>query len=121
MPELSKRLWLYIIAISASGITLLVYWTYTIPLSWGIVIGFLFWAVLDIMAESAPVALPQGGFVTLGFPIIYASLLIYGPGISSWVVICGTVIEAKRRGRKRWYGVLSVSYTHLTLPTICSV
>eukprot|EP00969_Alexandrium_andersonii_P119359 5277415-Alexandrium_andersonii.AAC.1 len=24
-------------------------------------------------------------------------------------------------GRRRWHGALPVSYTHLTLPTICSV
>jgi len=107
LPELSKRLSLYVITVSIVGITLLAYWTYNTVFSWGIVIGFLFWAALDIIAELTPVALPQGGFVTLGFPVIYASLLIYGPGISSWiVVVCNTIVEAKRRGRKSWYIIL---------------
>jgi len=106
LPELSKKLWLYIIAVSVTGITLLVYWTYNIAFSWEIVGGFLLWVVLAIIAELTPVALPQGGFVTLGFPIIYASLLIYGPGISSWVaIVCNTIMEGKQRGRKFWYAI----------------
>jgi len=107
LPELSKRLWLYIILVTAVGTVLLAHWTYNIILSWEVLRGFLFWAALDIIAELTPVALPQGGFVTLGFPVIYASLLVYGPGVSSWiVVVCNTIVEAKLKGRKFWYGIL---------------
>jgi len=116
LPELSKRLWLYIILVTAVGTVLLAHWTYNIILScniilsWEVLRGFLFWAALDIIAELTPVALPQGGFVTLGFPVIYASLLVYGPGVSSWiVVVCNTIVEAKLRGRKQYMGGIAIT------------
>ena len=49
----------------------------------------LFWCLLAIGVELLPVPLPQGGFVTLGFPIIFASLLLWGPVIGGWVAVTG--------------------------------
>jgi len=46
------------------------------------------------------------GIFTLGFPISFAVLLIYGPGLSSWVAVCGTIVEVKRRKKEEWYVVL---------------
>ncbi|MEA1964531.1 MAG: HD-GYP domain-containing protein [Candidatus Aerophobetes bacterium] len=96
MPSVRKGLRIYVIIISCAGLALLVYWTRSIPLKGEILRGLLFWAVLSVIIESMPVRLSQGEIVTLGFPIAYASLLIYGPGISSWVAICGAIIGVGR-------------------------
>ncbi len=106
MPELSRKVRLYVTAVSIAGIVLLIRWTWSITFSWKLLGEFPFWASLAILAELGPVALPQGGFVTLGFPISFAVLLIYGPGLSSWVAVCGTIVEAKRRKKGEWYVVL---------------
>jgi len=52
----------------------------------------LFWCLLAIGVEFLPVPLPQGGFVTLGFPIIFASLLLWGPVVGSWVAVTGAIL-----------------------------
>jgi len=96
LPGIGKGTRIYTIAISCIGIALLVYWTSNISLKGEILRGFLFWAVLSVMIESMPIYLSRQEIVTLGFPITYASLLIYGPGISSWVAICGAIIGVGR-------------------------
>jgi len=106
LPELSRKVRLYVTAVSIAGIVLLIRWTWGITFSWKLLGEFPFWASLALLAELGPVALPRGGFVTLGFPISFAVLLIYGPGLSSWVAVCGTIVEAKRRKKEEWYVVL---------------
>jgi len=99
LPSSRKGLRVYMIVISCVGLALLVYWTSSISLKGEVLRGFLFWAVLSVIIESMPVYLSQREIVTLGFPITYASLLIYGPGISSWVAICGATIGVGRSKR----------------------
>jgi len=91
LSSIDKGKRVYIIIITCAGLALLAYWTSSISLKGEVLRGFLFWAVLSVIIESMPVYLSQSEIVTLGFPIAYASLLIYGPGISSWVAICGAI------------------------------
>lgn len=106
MPDLSKKLCIYVGVVIAAGGGLLCYWTLNITPSGDVLKGFLFWTILVIVVESLPVPLLYGGFITLGFPVVYAALLVYGPGISSWVAICGTVIGVGRTRREPWYRML---------------
>ncbi|MFQ5834992.1 MAG: HD-GYP domain-containing protein [bacterium] len=106
MPDLPKKVWIYVGIVVAAGGGLLCYWTLNITPSGGVLKGFLFWTILVIVVESLPIPLLYGGFITLGFPVVYAALLVYGPGIGSWVAICGTVIGVGRTQRQPWYRML---------------
>ena len=106
MPDLPRKLCLYVGIVIAAGGCLLSYWTLNITPSGDVLKGFLFWAILAIVVESLPIPLQHGGFMTLGFPVTYAALLVYGPGISSWVYICGIVIGVVCIQRQPWYRTL---------------
>jgi len=106
VPDLSKKLCVYIGIVIAAGGGLLCYWTLNITPSGDALKGFLFWAILAIVVESLPIPLQHGGSMTLGFPVAYAALLVYGPGISSWVAVCGTVIGIVCTQRQPWYRTL---------------
>ena len=106
MPDLPKKLRLYIGIVIAAGGCFLYYWTRNITPSGDVIKGFLFWAILATVVESLPVPLPYGGFITLGFPVVYATLLAYGPGISSWVAVCSIVIGVLCTERQPWYRIL---------------
>lgn len=71
------------------------------PFSWEIAKGFLFWSILILATESLRTPLPYGGSVTLGFPIVYATLLMYGPAFSSLIAFCGSLLELKSKGDKK--------------------
>jgi len=96
-----KRIKLYTIFIICSGLSLLAYLTLNMPFSWEIARGFLFWSILILATESLRTPLPYGGSVTLGFPIVYATLLMYGPAFSSWIALCGSLLELKSKGDKK--------------------
>lgn len=106
MPDLPKKLRLYVGLVIAVGAGLLYYWTRNITPSGELLKGFLFWAILAIVVESLPIPLQHGGFMTLGFPVIYATLLVYGPGISSWAAASGIVIGVLWIQRQQWYRML---------------
>ena len=74
--------------------------------SWEIAKGFLFWSILILATESLRTPLPYGGFVTLGFPIVYATLLMYGPAFSSWIAICGVLTELRENKKGKVYKAL---------------
>ncbi len=106
MPDLPKKVQIYVGIVIVAGGGFLYYWTLNITPSGDVLKGLLFWAILVIVVESLPIPLQHGGFMTLGFPVVYATLLIYGPGISSWIAISGTVIGVGRTQRQPWYRVL---------------
>lgn len=114
MPDLPRKLYLYVGIVIAAGGSLLCYWTLSITPSWDILKGFLFWTILAIVVESLPIPLMYGGFITLGFPVAYAAFLLYGPGISIWVAVCGTVIGVLCTQRQPWYRT-SFNAAQLTL------
>jgi len=97
---------IYIAFVCLAGMGLLIHLTTSVTFTWRLLTGFLFWAVLAIAMESLPLPLPYGGFVTLGFPIVYAVFLIYGPGVSSWIAICGAALGVGLNKRLPWYAIL---------------
>lgn len=91
-----NELALYIYLVTAVGLALLVIWTVNADISWGMMQTFLFWAALVFIAELFSVSLPYGGSVTLGFPVIYATLITQGPVVGAWVASCGALTEFKK-------------------------
>ncbi|HDN84619.1 MAG TPA: HD-GYP domain-containing protein [Candidatus Aerophobetes bacterium] len=95
----TRRVSFYIALVTGIGIALLIFWSWGGTLNWEMEKGFIFWMVLILIAESFSVSLPYGGSVTLGFPVIYATLLTQGPIVGVWVAACGSLTELKKGKR----------------------
>ncbi len=76
------------------------------PFNWEIAKAFVFWSILILVAESLRTPLPYGGFVSIGFPVVYATLLIYGPVFSSWIAICGGLASIQENKKGKAYRIL---------------
>ncbi|MBC7190429.1 HD-GYP domain-containing protein, partial [Candidatus Aerophobetes bacterium] len=85
---------LYSYFIIGSGWFLLLVWI--LEVERGMLRGLLFWGGLIFIAELFSVSLPYGGYVTLGFPIIYATLLTEGGCVAVLVACIGSLTEFKK-------------------------
>lgn len=116
MKSKINRVSLYVASVIGVGFVLLFLWTVGTNSSWEMGKGFIFWAVLIVIAESFSVSLPYGGYVTLGFPVIYATLLTYGPVAGVWVAACGSLTELKK-GKKSNIRKILFDSAQLTIST----
>jgi len=90
MRGYSKLMWAYILTVIAAGFASLIY--LRVPFSWPVWKGLFFFTALTLLAEAMPVRLPRGeAGVSIGFVFIFASLIIYGPNVSTWVATIGTI------------------------------
>ena len=97
MQKHSKIVWMYITTVIAAGFFLLFY--LRPELTWTNIQGIIFFTALSLIAEAMPVRLPRGeGSVSIGFVFIYASILIYGPGVGAWVAALGTISKKEIQG-----------------------
>lgn len=64
------------------AIALFVYLIPTIPVLSEMWIPLLFFIIISIMAEFIPVSLPEGGEITITFPIDFVVILVYGPALA---------------------------------------
>lgn len=106
MQGSSKTLSIYVAIVIGAGWLVLIYLTWTVPPGWGVLREILFWASLAVVMELFPIGLPRGGgFVTLGFPIIYAALLSSGPVVAGWAAVCGALLGVGLSKRLALYKV----------------
>jgi putative nucleotidyltransferase with HDIG domain len=106
MQGSSKGFSIYMGIVIGAGWLVLIYLTWNIPLGWGILREILFWASLAVVVEFFPIGLPRGGgFVTLGFPIIYAAILSSGPVVAAWATVCGAFLGVGLSKRLALYKV----------------
>jgi len=85
--------------VTASVIALLVYLIPSFPSfsdRWSV---FIFFLVISIFAEFIPVELPKGGHMTIGFPIDFVLILVYGPALAMIITALGVII-AETIGKK---------------------
>ncbi len=93
MKTLSRRSYLYTATVIGAGWMILIYSTWSIPPGGIVLWELLFWGTLAVLMELFPIGLPRGGgYITLGFPIIYAALLSSGPVVAGWAAVCGAVL-----------------------------
>ena len=105
MPKRRVGFYLYLGAVIATGWFGFVWLTvHNLP-SVELVPVILFWCLLAVVVEFFPVPLPRGGFVTLGFPVVFASLLLWGPLVGSWAAVGGAVLGVGLRMRLKPYQI----------------
>jgi len=58
-----------------------------------IIKGFMFFSVLAVITDMMPVSLPRGGRVTVTMAVAYASIILFGPAVSAYIMIFGNFVS----------------------------
>ncbi|GAJ14782.1 unnamed protein product, partial [marine sediment metagenome] len=61
---------------------------------------------MSTLAEFIPVDLPTSGSITIGFPLDFVVILIYGPATAMFVAIFGALIGELMQRKITWYKIL---------------
>jgi len=103
---LSLKLKIYIGVITASTIALFIYLSPSLPSLSNIWPVLIFFLAISVFAEFIPVDLPIGGVISIGFPIDFVVILVYGPAlamlIAAFSALIGEIIEKK----VSWYKII---------------
>ena len=103
---MSLKLKIYIGVITASAIALFIYLSPSLPLLSNIWPVLIFFLAISVFAEFIPVDLPIGGVISIGFPIDFVVILVYGPAlamlIAAFSALIGEIIEKK----VSWYKII---------------
>ena len=75
-------------------------------MSASIAVAAAFFIVLSTITEFMPVDLPVGGRVTIGFPVDFVVILVYGPAWALLVTFLGEIIADAITRRTVWYKIL---------------
>lgn len=118
MKQYPTKAQIYIKVVTVTAIFLLFYLaSNTVKYSFNELKGLLFFGIVAAVTNSLPVLLPRGGNIAVTFAVIYACMLLFGPGVAAFVVIIGEI--ASRLFYKKdnpWYKVL-FNCAQLTLAT----
>ncbi|MGB6370546.1 MAG: HD-GYP domain-containing protein [Atribacterota bacterium] len=98
-----KKLKIYIVIIISFAIILLIYLIPPFSLIYDKWYIFIFFLAISIFAESIPVDLPIAGSITIGFPIDFVIILVYGPAIAIWITFLGEILGELINRRTTWY------------------
>ena len=104
--NLSIKLKIYIATVISFAIILLIYLIPPFSLIYGKWYIFIFFLALSIFAEFIPVDLPMSGSITIGFPIDFLIILVYGPAVAIWIAFLGEILGELVNRRTTWYKTL---------------
>jgi len=105
LKSLPPALRFYVLSVIAAGMILLVVLrpvvtSATLP-------GVVFFVLLAFVAEMLPVPLPnREATISVGFVVIYASILLFGPREGAWIAALGTIRLKDLSGKVRPHIVL---------------
>jgi len=103
---LPLKLKIYIGVITVSSITLFIYLTPSLPSFSNIWLAILFFVTISIFAEFIPVDLPVGGVISIGFPIDFVLILVYGPALAMLITALGALIGEIIERKVSWYKII---------------
>jgi putative nucleotidyltransferase with HDIG domain len=103
---LSLKLKIYIGAVTGLAIAFFIYLVPSLSLTANTWLILTFFIVLSTVAEFMPVDLPFGGRVTIGFPIDFVVILIYGPFFAICVTFMGEILGDILNRKTIWYKTL---------------
>jgi len=103
---LSLKLKVYIVVVTALAIILFIYLAPSLPLSPKIWWVFIFFLTISTFAEFIPVDLPIGGVMSIGFPIDFVLILVYGPALAMLISVLGALISEIIERKISWYKIL---------------
>ena len=103
---MSLKLKIYIIVITTLATALFIYLTPSLPSFSNIWLAILFFLTISIFAEFIPVDLPVGGVISIGFPIDFVLILVYGPALAMLITALGALIGEIIERKVSWYKII---------------
>ncbi len=103
---MSLKIKIYIIVITTLAIALFIYLTPSLPSFSNIWLAILFFLTISIFAEFIPVDLPVGGVISIGFPIDFVLILVYGPALAMLITALGALIGEIIERKVSWYKII---------------
>ena len=100
------KLKIYIGVIIASAIALFIYLIPSLPSLPDMWLVLIFFLAISAFAEFIPVDLPTGGGISIGFPVDFVLILVYGPALAMLITALGALLAEIIEGKKSWYKVI---------------
>ncbi|MBU4483465.1 MAG: HD-GYP domain-containing protein [Actinobacteria bacterium] len=103
---MSSKLKIFIVVVTALAIALFIYLIPSLrSLSniWPVLVFFL---AISVFAEFIPVDLPIGGVISIGFPIDFVVILVYGPALAMLITALGALIGEAIERKRSWYKII---------------
>jgi len=103
---LPLKLKIYIGIVTGLALALFIYLAPSLSLTSDMWLVLTFFIVLSTIAEFVPVDLPIEGRVTIGFPIDFVVILVYGPAWALLITFLGEIIADTITRKTVWYKIL---------------
>jgi len=103
---LPLKLKIYIGVITALAIALFIYLIPSLPSLFNIWWVIIFFLTISTFAEFIPVDLPVGGAISIGFPIDFILILVYGPALAMLISALGALIGETIEKKRSWYKII---------------
>jgi len=104
--NLSLKLKIYILVIIGLAIALFIYLIPSLSLTPNMWLIFIFFLTVSTFAEFIPVDLPLGGVISIGFPIDFVVILVYGPALAMLITIFSALINEIIERERSWYKII---------------
>ena len=92
--------------ITALAIALFIYLSPSFPSLSNIWWAIIFFLTLSTFAEFIPVDLPIGGVISIGFPIDFVVILVYGPALAMLIAALSALIGEIIEKKVSWYKII---------------
>lgn len=100
------KLKIYIAVVTVLAIALFIYLFPALSLIPNIWVIFSFFLVLSVFAEFIPVDLPMAGSITIGFPVDFVVILVYGPALAMLISAISAIISEVLEKKTSWYKII---------------
>jgi len=103
---LSSKLKIYIIVIIGSAIALFIYLIPSLPSLPNVWLVIIFFITISAFAEYIYVELPTGSGISIGFPIDFVVILVYGPVLAMLITGFSALISETVERKISWYKII---------------
>lgn len=100
------KLKIFIGTITVSAIALFIYLVPSLLSLSNIWLVLIFFLAISVFAEFIPVDLPMAGSITIGFPIDFVIILVYGPALAMLITAISAIISEALEKKTSWYKVI---------------
>ena len=103
---MSVKLKIYVAVVAILAIALFIYLfpaLFLIPNIWVI---FAFFLTLSVFVEFIPVDLPMTGSISIGFPVDFMVILVYGPALAMLISAISAIIHEVLEKKNSWYKIV---------------
>lgn len=100
------KLKIYIGVITASAIALFIYLIPSLLSLSNMWLVLIFFLAISIFAEFIPVDLPMAGSITIGFPVDFVIILVYGPALAMLISAISAIISEVSEKKTSWYKII---------------